>query len=156
MIPARRILTPAVALVTFPEMICGWRLQVKYQIPNAIEGFLKSHFPSFLIVAEGMSEKKPGFRKDAIMLQPVTGSATCSECNASYESETKLREHQIMSHRGQGTEEKPETTEDITQSENPKVQIALHRRLTDCPEPDGRTSPQVARKKTRKLRNHQI
>jgi hypothetical protein len=91
---------------------------MKCQIPNAIKCFLKSHFPSFLTVAEGMSGKKPRFRKDAIMLQPVTGSATCSECNASYESGTKLREHQIVSHRGHGTEEKPQTTADTAQSEN--------------------------------------
>jgi hypothetical protein len=52
------------------------------------------------------------------MLQPVTGSNTCSECNASYDSESKLREHQRMSHRGLGTEEEPQSAADAAQSEN--------------------------------------
>jgi len=40
---------------------------------------------------------------------PAPGSITCSVCNASYESVTKLREHQSMSHRRGGTEERPQT-----------------------------------------------
>ena len=43
------------------------------------------------------------------MLQPATGWITCSVCDAAYESEIKLREHQRMSHRGAGMAEKPET-----------------------------------------------
>ena len=54
------------------------------------------------------------------MLQPATGSITCRECNASYESETKLRDHQRMSHRGGGTEEKPQAAADVVPSENPQ------------------------------------
>jgi hypothetical protein len=53
------------------------------------------------------------------MLQPATGFNTCSECNASYDSETKLSEHQRMSHRGRGTDEKPQTAADAAQPENP-------------------------------------
>jgi hypothetical protein len=53
------------------------------------------------------------------MLQPAKGSNTCSECNASYDSETKLRDHQRMSHRGRGTEEKPQAAADAAQSDNP-------------------------------------
>jgi hypothetical protein len=52
------------------------------------------------------------------MLQSATGSATCSECNASYESATKLREHQRMAHRGSGVEEKPKAAGVVQQSEN--------------------------------------
>ena len=55
------------------------------------------------------------------MLQPVMGSATCSECNASYESEAKLREHQRTSHRGRGVEEEPRTASDSGLSEDPLV-----------------------------------
>jgi hypothetical protein len=40
---------------------------------------------------------------------PAPGSITCSVCNASYESVTKLREHQNMSHRRGGTEKRPQT-----------------------------------------------
>ena len=54
------------------------------------------------------------------MLQSATGSITCSQCNASYESETKLREHQRMSHRGGYTQEKPQEAADVAQSENPQ------------------------------------
>lgn len=55
------------------------------------------------------------------MLQPATGSITCSVCNASYESETKLREHQSMSHRRGGTEERPQAAAVVVQSESPQV-----------------------------------
>jgi hypothetical protein len=94
---------------------------MKCQIPNAIKCFLKSHFPSFLTVAEGMSGKKPRFRKDAIMLQPATGWVTCGEYNASYESETKLRDHQRMSHRGGGTEEGRLAAAGVVHPEDPHV-----------------------------------
>ncbi len=53
------------------------------------------------------------------MLQPTKGSITCTECNASYESETKLRDHQRMSHRGGCTEEKSQMPTDVVKSENP-------------------------------------
>jgi hypothetical protein len=61
------------------------------------------------------------FRKGATMLQPATGSMTCSVCNASYESDTKLREHQRMAHRGSGIEERPQAAGVVEQSENPEV-----------------------------------
>ena len=54
------------------------------------------------------------------MLQPATGWVTCRECNASYESETKLREHQRMSHRGGGIEEGPQASAVVVQSEDPQ------------------------------------
>jgi hypothetical protein len=55
------------------------------------------------------------------MLQPTTGSVTCSECNAAYESETKLREHKRMSHRGGGTDEGSQTATEAVQSEDLQV-----------------------------------
>jgi hypothetical protein len=55
------------------------------------------------------------------MLQPATGSIICSECNASYESETKLRDHQRMSHRGAGIEERSLAATDAVKSEDPQV-----------------------------------
>jgi hypothetical protein len=55
------------------------------------------------------------------MLQPATGSITCSECNASYESESKLRDHQRMSHRGAGIEERSQTATDAVKSEDSQV-----------------------------------
>jgi hypothetical protein len=51
------------------------------------------------------------------VLQPATGSNICSACDASYESETKLREHQRMSHRGRGSGEKPQAAAVVVQSE---------------------------------------
>lgn len=55
------------------------------------------------------------------MLQPATGTITCSACNASYDSETKLREHQRMSHRGGGTEERPQAATGVVQSKGAQV-----------------------------------
>lgn len=55
------------------------------------------------------------------MLQSMTGSMICRECNASYESETKRRDHQRMSHRGGGAEREPQTAKDEVQSEDPQV-----------------------------------
>jgi hypothetical protein len=52
------------------------------------------------------------------MFQQADGYITCRECNASYESEAKLREHQRMSHRGRGTEETPQAEADAAQSED--------------------------------------
>jgi hypothetical protein len=46
------------------------------------------------------------------MLQPAMGSITCSVCDASYESETALYEHQRASHRGRGAEPGPATAPD--------------------------------------------
>jgi hypothetical protein len=59
------------------------------------------------------------FRKDVTVL-PAPGSLTCSVCNASYESITKLREHQSMSHRRGGTEEGPRVAV-VVQSEDPEL-----------------------------------
>jgi len=55
------------------------------------------------------------------MRQSVMGSSTCSLCNASYESYAKLREHQMISHRGSGIEERPQTEGIVEQSEDPEV-----------------------------------
>jgi hypothetical protein len=55
------------------------------------------------------------------MLQPATGWTTCSECNASYESEAKLRDHQKMSHRGRGTEERPQAKAVAVQPGDPQA-----------------------------------
>ena len=80
----------------------------------------EGQFVSLLTVAEEMLGKKRSFRKDATMLQPATGWNTCSVCNASYESATKLREHQSMSHRSGGTEERPQAAAAVAQSEDPQ------------------------------------
>jgi hypothetical protein len=42
------------------------------------------------------------------MPERVIGASTCSLCNASYESHSKLREHQRMAHRGRSNEERPQ------------------------------------------------
>ena len=55
------------------------------------------------------------------MLQPATGSIVCSVCNASYESGTKLREHQRMSHRGGGTEVRPQVATVVVPFEDRQV-----------------------------------
>jgi hypothetical protein len=44
-----------------------------------------------------------------MMLQPATGWMRCTACNASYESESKLREHQKTFHRGSDATEKAKT-----------------------------------------------
>jgi hypothetical protein len=48
-------------------------------------------------------EKRKSRRDTNMLLGP--GSVICTVCNASYESETKLREHQRTAHRGVSTEE---------------------------------------------------
>jgi hypothetical protein len=59
------------------------------------------------------------------MLDPMIGTRTCGLCNGTYESDTKLREHQRMAHRRRGNEERPqavivaepsEETEDYVES----------------------------------------
>jgi hypothetical protein len=52
------------------------------------------------------------------MLNEVIGGSTCSLCNATYESDTKLREHQRMAHRGRGNEERPQAAVGAEQSED--------------------------------------
>jgi len=61
--------------------------------------------------------QKRKFRKDVTVL-PVPGSIICSVCNASYDSQTKLRDHQRMAHRSGGTEGKPQATAVVVQSED--------------------------------------
>lgn len=56
------------------------------------------------------------------MWQAGIGSSTCTLCNALYESDAKLREHQRMSHRGRGNEEGPQAAAAVEQSEDPEVQ----------------------------------
>jgi hypothetical protein len=55
------------------------------------------------------------------MGEPVIGSSTCSLCSASYESDTKLREHQMMAHRGSGIEERPQAAATLVKSEDRRV-----------------------------------
>ncbi len=76
-------------------------------------------FQSYLWV-EDMSGKERRLRKDANMLQSATGSIICSVCNASYGSETKLREHQKIAHRGGGIEERPRAAAEAAHSEDPQ------------------------------------
>jgi hypothetical protein len=52
------------------------------------------------------------------MLNPMIGARTCSLCNGTFESDTKLREHQRMAHRGRGNEEMPQATAVVQQSES--------------------------------------
>jgi hypothetical protein len=55
------------------------------------------------------------------MRQSMTGINICRLCDASYESDTKLQEHQRMVHRGHGTEERPEDAAIVEPSEAPDV-----------------------------------
>jgi len=71
-------------------------------------------------VAEDISGKMQPFRKDLTMRHPVMGSSTCSLCNASYESYAKLREHQMMAHRGTGVEERRQAAGVGKPSEHPE------------------------------------
>jgi hypothetical protein len=52
------------------------------------------------------------------MLDPMIGARTCSLCNGTYESDTKLREHQRMAHRGRGNDERPQAAVVAEQSEH--------------------------------------
>jgi hypothetical protein len=52
------------------------------------------------------------------MLDPMIGTSTCSLCNATLESDDKLREHQRMAHRGRGYEEKPQAAVVADKSED--------------------------------------
>jgi hypothetical protein len=54
------------------------------------------------------------------MLGPMIGRSTCSLCEATYESDTKLREHQRMAHRGRGTEEAPREAKAVAAFEDPE------------------------------------
>ncbi len=49
------------------------------------------------------------FKRGTMMLQPATGWIRCNACNASYESELRLREHQKTFHRGSDATEKAKT-----------------------------------------------
>lgn len=91
---------------------------MKFQIPKTTELNLRGQPLSRLIVAEDMSVKKRIFGKDGTMLNPMIGARTCSLCNGTFESDTKLREHQRMAHRGRGNEEMPQATAVVQQSEN--------------------------------------
>jgi hypothetical protein len=55
------------------------------------------------------------------MREPVIGSSTCSLCSASYESDAKLREHQMMAHRGSGIEERPQAAAALVNSEDRRI-----------------------------------
>jgi hypothetical protein len=43
------------------------------------------------------------------MFDPMIGTSTCTLCNTTHESIDKLHEHQRMSHRGRGNDERPQT-----------------------------------------------
>jgi hypothetical protein len=81
-------------------------MQFKGAIPQSAPG------------ADDISGKKRIFRKDVTMLDPMIGTRTCSLCNGMYESDTKLREHQRMAHRGRGNEERPQAAVVAEQSED--------------------------------------
>ena len=68
-------------------------------------------------MTEDTEGKKRIFTKDAIMLDPMIGTSTCGLCNATLESEAKLREHQRMAHRGRGNDEGPQEAVVVEQSE---------------------------------------
>ena len=55
------------------------------------------------------------------MLGPMIGRSTCSLCEATYESDAKLREHQRMAHRGRGNEEGPRDATTVKVCEDPEV-----------------------------------
>jgi hypothetical protein len=55
------------------------------------------------------------------MREPVIGSSTCGLCNASYELDAKLCEHQRMAHGGRGNEERPQSAAAVESSENPQA-----------------------------------
>lgn len=63
---------------------------------------------SALLLAEDISGKKRIFRKDTTLLDLVISTSTCNLCNGRYESDTRLRAHQRMAHRGRGNEERPQ------------------------------------------------
>jgi len=96
-------------------------LRAKCEIPKATKCNLKGQFLRLIPVAEDITGKERIFGKDATMLDPMIGTSTCSLCNSTYESDTKLREHQRMSHRGRGNEEKPPATAVGVQPEDPQV-----------------------------------
>ena len=77
-------------------------------------------------MAEDKSGRKCIFRKDAALLDPMIGTSTCSLCIATLESDTKLREHQRMAHRGLGNEERPKTAVVAEQSEDVRDQVEPH------------------------------
>ena len=56
------------------------------------------------------------------MAQPQMARITCSECNASYNSERELREHKKTAHRGFGSEQSS-SQPGGTQPDNSKIQL---------------------------------
>jgi hypothetical protein len=91
--------------------------------PNAIfqkqlNAILTGQFFSLPRAAEDISGKKRIFGKDATMLDRMIGTSTCGLCNATLESDDKLREHQRMAHRGRGYEEKPQAAVVADKSED--------------------------------------
>jgi len=52
------------------------------------------------------------------MMDPMIGTSTCRLCNTTCESDTKLREHQRMAHRGRGNDEGPQEAVVVEQSED--------------------------------------
>jgi hypothetical protein len=52
------------------------------------------------------------------MLQPAAGYMTCRLCDASYESETELIQHQKMSHRRGSSQETTQSAAVVKQSED--------------------------------------
>ena len=55
------------------------------------------------------------------MQQSATGWMTCGVCNASYESEIKLREHQTLSHRRGSTESLQPPAATVQSDDDPRA-----------------------------------
>jgi len=60
-------------------------------------------------------------RKGATMRQAPAGLIICSQCNASNESEAKLRDHQRISHRGAGIPQELQAPKDMRKPEDRQI-----------------------------------
>jgi hypothetical protein len=54
------------------------------------------------------------------MAQPQTGRITCSQCNASYNSERELQEHMKTAHRQRGSEQGSFERDDTKEGVHPR------------------------------------
>jgi hypothetical protein len=69
----------------------------------------------------GTNENLQPVHQDISISLVGIGSRTCSLCNASYELETQLRDHEWMSHAGRGIEESPRKAVVVSQPEDRQV-----------------------------------
>jgi len=83
-----------------------------------LNAFLWNEFSSLLKLAMNVLGKMRTLRKGATMIDPMIGTSTCTLCNATCASETKLHEHQRMAHRGRGNEERPKAAVVAEQSKD--------------------------------------